>query len=149
MKLFTIEIISQDTVIHQDTAESVTAPAQEGEVTILAHHAPLFTKLNPGRIIVRKAGKEIELVTGSGFIDVSQQNRVTILVDRAARADEIDVRQSEAAKRRAEELLHNREKLSKTEILRAEALLKKAVLELKVARTKRRHHQLFTPPSQE
>lgn len=148
MKLFSLEIITQDTVIYQDTAESVTAPASEGEITILAHHAPLFTMLNPGRIIVRKAGKETEIVTGSGFVDVSPQNRVTVLVDRASRAEDIDIREAEAAKHRAEELLSQRDKFSRTEVIRAEASLRKAVLELRVARSKRRHHPIFSHPSE-
>lgn len=138
MELFNLEVITQESVLYQGTAESVTAPASEGEVTILAHHAPLFSKINPGQIIIRKTGKETNLVTGAGFIDVSPQNKVTILVDSAVRADEIDIRKAEEAKIKAQEKLKDREKLSKTETIRAEASLRKAVLELKVSRRRRR-----------
>ena len=145
MELFSLEVISQETVIYQDTAESVTANASEGEVTILAHHTPFFSKLTTGKIAIRKAGEKTELVTGSGFIDVSPENKVTILVDSAVRADEIDMRKAEEAKNRAQELL--KQKISRTEILRAEASLKKAVLELKVARSRKHHAQPFSPLS--
>ncbi|MCH7951862.1 ATP synthase F1 subunit epsilon [Patescibacteria group bacterium] len=145
MKLFSLEIITQETVIYQDTAESVTAPASEGEVTILAHHAPLFSKIDPGQITIRKGEQKLAMVTGTGFIDVSPDNKVTILVDSATRLDEIDIRRAEEAKQRADELLNQKDKLSRTEILRAEASLRKAVLELKVSRTRRRRAQPFSP----
>lgn len=137
MSIFSLEIISQETVIYQDTADSVTAPASEGEVTILSHHAPFFSKIDPGKIKVRKSGKEFEIITGSGFIDVSPDNKVTILADSATRVEDIDLAKAQEAKRRAEELLDKQEKLSKTEILLAEASLRKAVLELKAAHGKR------------
>ncbi|OGY18389.1 MAG: ATP synthase F1 subunit epsilon [Candidatus Chisholmbacteria bacterium RIFCSPLOWO2_01_FULL_50_28] len=142
MELFSLEVISQDTVLYQDTAESVTAYASEGAVTILAHHTPFFSSLNTGTITVRKGDQTIELVTGAGFIDVSSENTVTILVDSAVRAEEIDIRKAEEAKTRAEELLKQR--VSRTEILLAEASLKKAVLELKVARARKHHGQTFS-----
>lgn len=148
MELFSLEIITQETVIFQDTAESVTAPASEGEVTILAHHAPFFSKLNPGRITIRKAGKETDLVTGTGFIDVAPENRVTILVDSATRAEEIDIRKAQEAKLRAEGLLKEQAKLSRTEFLRAEASLRKALLELKIARARRRTARPFPTESE-
>jgi F-type H+-transporting ATPase subunit epsilon len=137
MKLFTLEIITQETVLYQDTAQSITAPASEGEVTILAHHAPFFSKINPGQITIRKGKVETNIITGRGFIDVSPDNKVTLLVDSATRASEIDIRKAEEAKLRAEELLSEKAKLSKTEIIRAEASLRKAVLELKVSRRKK------------
>ena len=147
MKLFDLEVITQETVIYHNTAESVTAPASEGEVTILAHHAPFFSKVNPGQITVRKAGENFEFLIGEGFIDVSSQNHVSILVDSATRVDQIDMRKAEEAKLRAEELLNQKDKYSKTEIMRAEASLKKAVLELKVSRSRRRHPQTFSSQS--
>jgi F-type H+-transporting ATPase subunit epsilon len=143
MELFKLEVITQEKVIYQDTADSVTAPASEGEVTILAHHAPFFSKINPGEITIRKGDKKHNLVVGSGFIDVSPENKVTILVDSASRVEDIDIRQAEEARRKAEDLLQEREKLSRTEILRAEASLRKAVLELKVARRSKRHSPTF------
>ncbi len=147
MELFDLEVITQETVMFQDSAESVTAPASEGEVTILAHHAPFFSKINPGQITIRKSGKQTELVIGEGFIDVSSENKVTILADRAVRVEEIDMRKAEEAKRKAQETLEQKDKLSRTEVLRAEASLRKAVLEIKVAHRRRRSPSPFSPTS--
>lgn len=147
MELFDLEVITQETVMFQDSAESVTAPASEGEVTILAHHAPFFSKINPGQITIRKSGKETELVIGEGFIDVSSENKVTILADRAVRIEEIDMRKAEEAKRKAEEMLEQKDKLSRTEVLRAEASLRKAVLEIKATHRRRKSPSPFSPTS--
>lgn len=147
MELFSLEIITQETVIYQDTAEAVTAPASEGEVTILSHHAPFFSKIDPGKITVRKGEKETPIITGKGFIDVAPNNKVTILVDSATRVDDIDITEAQAAKQRAEKMLSEKDKLSRTEIIQAEASLKKAVLELKVKRSRKHKHQAFSSES--
>lgn len=147
MELFNLEVISQETVLYQGTAQSVTASASEGVVTILAHHTPFFSRLTTGTITIRKGDQITELVTGAGFIDVSSENTVTILVDSAIRAEEIDLRKAQEAKTRAEELLKQR--MSRTEIILAEASLKRAVLELKVARARKHHGQPFSPPSED
>lgn len=143
MELFDLEVITQDTVMFQGSAESLTAPASEGEVTILAHHTPFFSKINPGQITIRKAQKETQLIIGEGFIDVSADNKVTILADSAKRIDEIDMQKAQEAKQRAEDLLENKEKFSKTEVLRAEASLRKAVLEIKASTRKRKTSSPF------
>jgi len=137
-----LDIITQEKKVYQDEVDSVTAPASEGEVTILPRHIPLFTRLNPGEITLKKGSQETHIVVTGGFMDVSFPNKVTILADAAARAEEIDVKKAEEAKRRAEELLE--QKLSRQEMLVVEASLRKAVLELKVARrTRRRSHTPF------
>ena len=92
------------------------------------------------------ACKITNIVTGSGFIDVSPNNKVTILADSAVRADDIDIKKAQDAKRRAEKMLLDKERLSKTEILSADASLRKAVLELKVGR--RKHTKYHSSPSQ-
>jgi F-type H+-transporting ATPase subunit epsilon len=58
-------------------------------------------------------------------------NRVTILADSADRADEIDEARAEAARKRAEELLSGQQ--SDRDIKIAEAELRKALVQLKVA----------------
>lgn len=145
MELFKLEIVTQDTIIYQDTAESVTAPASEGEVTILAHHAPFFSRINPGQITIRKGEKTTQIVVGRGFIDVSPDNIVSILIDSATRMEDIDAEKAQKARERAEKLLAERVKLSRTEIVRAEASLRKAVLELKLARKKSARQSPFSP----
>jgi F-type H+-transporting ATPase subunit epsilon len=61
--------------------------------------------------------------------------RVTILADTAYRAEEIDEERAEEARRRAEERIAQRQ--SDQDLAMAEAELRKALVELKVAQLKK------------
>jgi F-type H+-transporting ATPase subunit epsilon len=54
-----IHIAKVNGILYSGEADSLTAPAAEGEVTILAHHVPLVTTLKPGRLTVKQAGQDI------------------------------------------------------------------------------------------
>lgn len=73
--------ISQiDKVLFSGEAESVTVPGKGGEMTVLAHHMPLITTLNAGKIIVKqKEGEPKEYSLTSGFLEVGK-NETVILV---------------------------------------------------------------------
>lgn len=74
------------------------APGSEGELGIMANHAPLMTELRPGEIRATHADgrttSHIVVISG-GFMEVTQQG-TTILADYAERADEIDISRAEA-----------------------------------------------------
>ena len=129
-----LDIITPERVVYSDDVEMVIVPGVEGELGILPHHAPLFTKVKPGEITIKKADKEIYLAITGGFLEVLG-NKVTILADYAIRAEEIEEKMAEEAKRRAEEAM--REKKSKEELVIAEAELRRALLELRVARRRK------------
>lgn len=76
------------TVYSGDTPR-VTAPTVTGEVTILEHHEPYVTILEPGllryvAIVPHGAGttekEEVLTITG-GFLEVRDNNEVRILAD--------------------------------------------------------------------
>jgi F-type H+-transporting ATPase subunit epsilon len=134
MSRIKLSIVTQEKIVLEEMVDEVIAPATEGEVAILPQHIPLFTKLNPGEIKIKKEGKFSHFVTAGGFMDVNN-NLVTILADSAVRADEIDMAKAQEAKKRAEQLLT--QKLSKIDFTKAEASLRKALIELKIAQ--RRH----------
>jgi len=138
-----LEIITPERVVYSDDVDSVMAPGIEGELGILPHHTPLFTQIKPGEIKIKKRGEEFFLAVTGGFLDVAPQSKVTILADYAIRSEEIEIARAEEAKKRAEELM--REKKSEQEFIFAEAELRKALLELKVAH--RRKAPKGTAPS--
>ncbi|OGV93450.1 ATP synthase F1 subunit epsilon [Microgenomates group bacterium RIFCSPLOWO2_01_FULL_47_10] len=133
----TLQIITQESHLLTDIVDSVTAPTVMGEITILPHHISLFTRLDAGEVRYTKAGKEIDYVVSGGFMEVSGGNTVTILADSAIHADEINIAKAEAAKQRAESLL--KEKTSQRDLLLAEADLRRAMMEIKVAKKRRRN----------
>ena len=76
-------------------AELVIAVGTEGEEGILPSHAPFLTALKPGllRANVRDGAvgiKRLELATSEGFLQ-ALPGKVTVLVDAAFSADEVDI----------------------------------------------------------
>jgi len=136
-----LDIITQEKPTFSGTVEAITAPASEGEVTILPKHIPLFTKLAPGEVKILQKDRWTNLAVAGGFMDVAPGSQVTILADSAVRIEEINVAKAEEAKQKAEARLKE-QKLSKREFALATADLRRAVLELHVARKYRRRSQL-------
>lgn len=134
MKKLTLEILTQESRVFSGEADLILAPASDGQIGILPGHISLLTRLNPGEMFIFH-GPQIEvLALGGGLLDV-HNNEVSVLADSAIRAEEIDIYKVEEAKKKAEETL--KQKLSTREYVLAEADLRQAVMELKVAR--RRH----------
>ena len=52
-----VDIVSAETSIYSGQAERVIIPAQEGELCVLARHAPLLTELKPGLIVIFLKGE--------------------------------------------------------------------------------------------
>lgn len=54
-----IHIAKVNGVLWSGDARELTAPAREGEVTVLMGHVPLVTTLRPGRLVVRDQSGEL------------------------------------------------------------------------------------------
>jgi len=92
-------------VLHAEVQE-LTAPGVLGEFGVLPGHVPFVTALQPGVVAYRDAqGDQIRaLAVGGGFVEIVG-DRVTILVDTAEPAEEIDTGRAEAARERAAQRL--------------------------------------------
>lgn len=99
-----IEVVTAERMVVQDTADDVQIPGRDGYLGILPGHAPLITELAVGEISYRHGGETKRISVAWGFAEVLP-NKVTILAERAERADEIDVNRAQAAKQRAEDAL--------------------------------------------
>lgn len=131
-KTFKIEVITPERTVLTQEVVSLVVPAMEGELGIMADHAPLIAELAIGEIWFRDPNGEVtRLATSGGFLEV-RENTVRILVDTAERAEEIDVVRAEEARKRAEARLRSREE--GVDLARAEAALKRAIVRLKVAK---------------
>jgi F-type H+-transporting ATPase subunit epsilon len=125
-----VQIITPEKIIYNDDVDMIVIPGSEGDLGILPHHVPLFTQVRPGELKVKKGNVEFYMAITGGFADITGQE-VTILADYAVRAEEIEEKRVEEAMKRAEEAM--REKKSETDFALAEADLRRALLELKVA----------------
>ena len=92
-----VELVAADRVVWSGDATIVIARTTEGEVGILANHAPLMSLMVPGVVEVRSDGGDtIRAAVDSGFLSVAG-NRVSILAEQAALADDIDAGQAQRA----------------------------------------------------
>jgi F-type H+-transporting ATPase subunit epsilon len=130
-KKFTLEIVTPERIVLKEKVVSVVVPGSEGELGIMADHAPLMAELAIGVISIRYPdGQTDRGATSGGFMEV-RENTVRILADAAERAEEIDKARAEEAKRRAEERIRSRQE--DVDLARAEAALKRAIARLRVA----------------
>src|SRR5256885_14124403 len=84
-----LEVITPERAVYEDDVDMVIAPASEGYVGILPHHAPLFTTLGPGEFRVKRGGVEEILAVFGGVMDV-RADRVVVLTEAAGAAEGID-----------------------------------------------------------
>src|ERR1700737_179922 len=98
--------VSVERSLFEGDVEYVIANGADGELGVLARHAPLMTNLKPGPLRIQKeiGGPEEVLFVGGGFLEVLP-DRVTVLADVAEHAEEISVERAEEARRRAQEKL--------------------------------------------
>jgi len=78
-----IRVISPTRAVFDGGAESVVAPAHDGEVGILRGHAPMVTLLGEGVVTVRGGGETQEFQVSRGFLQVLNDD-VTVLAEQAA-----------------------------------------------------------------
>src|SRR6476661_3216568 len=132
----TLQIITPERVVYEDGGvDSVTLPGSEGQLTVLPRHAPLMTALQPGELVVRKSGDEVEIALSGGFLEV-RNDKVTVLADTAERSEEIDAARAEEAKQRAAAQLATRE--GDIDVAFVMAALHRAEARLKVVERRRR-----------
>jgi F-type H+-transporting ATPase subunit epsilon len=67
--------------------DEVIVPGAEGEFGVLAGHTPFMSALKPGTLRYRTGGTTQALSIGAGLVEVTGQNRVVVLTDRASTSD--------------------------------------------------------------
>ena len=89
MATFTFELVSPERVLFSGAVDAVVLPASEGDMTVLAGHAPMMTTLKTGFLIVGNgSGNGSRVLVRGGFADVNQTG-LTVLAERALPAEEL------------------------------------------------------------
>ncbi len=105
MNTFRVEIVSAEEEMFSGNAQKLFVTGVQGEMEILANHAPLLTSLLPGPVwVLREDNEEDAFVILGGFLEV-QPKVAIILADSAMRATDIDEAAAMAAKKSAEALI--------------------------------------------
>src|SRR6202790_4713369 len=101
---FELRVVSVERSLFEGEVEFIIANGADGELGVLARHAPLMTVLKPGPLRIQETigGTEQVLFVGGGFLEVLPE-RVTVLADVAEHADEISLERAEEARRRAQD----------------------------------------------
>ncbi|TRC92775.1 F0F1 ATP synthase subunit epsilon [Mesorhizobium sp. WSM4303] len=87
---FQFELVSPERLLVSEQVEAVVIPGAEGEMTVLAHHAPVMTTIKPGVVTVKTAGgKEERYVVFGGFADILPSG-CTLLAESAVAVGDID-----------------------------------------------------------
>ncbi len=137
MTMLSLKIVSQTRqILEISEVSQIIAPSSEGEITILPHHVPLVTKLETGEIRYKLHGKEETVIVSQGFLTIDPEGAVTIMVDAGAHEREVSLEKAEAAIKKAEEIITKT--TNQRELMLAEASLKRAMLEQRLAQRTRR-----------
>ncbi len=111
--------------------DEITATGSLGEFGVLPGHAPFLTSLKIGELSYRHGGITDHLALNWGYFEV-EDDKVTILVETAELADEIDLVRARAALTRAEEAMRKLLPEDK-EFRKYELALERALIRVQVA----------------
>jgi F-type H+-transporting ATPase subunit epsilon len=132
-----VDVVSAEEQIFSGEAEFVALPGESGELGIYPMHTPLITRIRPGAVRIKMPGRSDEefVFVAGGILEV-QPKGVTVLADTAIRGADLDEAKAQEAKRRAEELMLNKD--SQIDYAKAQAELATAIAQL-AAIAKLRH----------
>ncbi|HEY4583411.1 MAG TPA: F0F1 ATP synthase subunit epsilon [Lysobacter sp.] len=137
MATFRCDIVSAEEEIFHGEATLLVATGEMGELGIAPKHAPLITRLKPGKVVVTLPnGEQLDFAVSGGILEV-QPTVVTVLADTAVRAQDIDEAAVRAAKDEAERMLANRSE--QMDVAEAQAKLAEAMAQLQALERLRRN----------
>lgn len=87
---YKFELVSPERLLISEQVESVVIPGTEGEMTVMAKHAPVMTTVKPGVVTVKPvSGPEQRYVVFGGFADILPEG-CTLLAESAVAVKDID-----------------------------------------------------------
>ena len=132
MGRLSLEIVTPERVLVSREVDMVIAPGSEGEFGVLPGHVLFLSGIVPGELRYTSGAEKESMVVTTGFAEVSN-DQVSILVDAAEKASDIDTERAQRAMERAKERLAKERGTEEIDFMRAEAALKRAIIRIKVA----------------
>ena len=127
-----LEVVTPEKVMVSQEVDIVVAPGTMGEFGVLEGHVPFLTGIEPGELRFSSGSQTERFLVTTGFSEVSD-NKVSILVDAAEKATEIDLERARKAMERAKERLAQDRGREDVDFLRAGAALKRAIVRIRIA----------------
>ena len=75
-----VTVISPEAAVYNGEADSVVAPAYDGEVGFLPRHAPFMTLLGKGILQVRRGSETLRFAVQGGFLQ-TVNNTVRVVAE--------------------------------------------------------------------
>ena len=87
---FKFELVSPEQLLVSTEVTSVVVPGSEGDMTVMANHAPTMTTIRPGIVsFTGDDGKEERFVVFGGFADILPEG-CTVLAEKAIHVDDMN-----------------------------------------------------------
>ena len=132
-----LELVTPYRLVLSQEVDEVTAPGTLGEFGVLPGHTPLLTTLKVGELTYRQGPDLFHVAVNWGYVEV-ENDTVTVLVETAELADQIDMERAQAALGRAQEALKKLSQEDK-EFKVMEGALERALIRVQVAGRKSSH----------
>jgi F-type H+-transporting ATPase subunit epsilon len=86
---FILDLVTPERTLFSGSVEELVAPGLLGEFGVLPGHANMLAELTAGRLVYRDGSGEKLMVASGGFAEVTGE-RVTVLLDGAVYAEDLD-----------------------------------------------------------
>lgn len=129
-----LELVTPYKQVLSEDVDEVTAPGTLGEFGVLPGHTTLLTTLKIGELTYRQGNQSYHVAVNWGYVEV-EDDTMTVLVETAEPADEIDLERAKAALGRAEAALKTLDPGDK-QFKIMECALERALIRVQVARRK-------------
>ena len=87
---FKFDLVSPERLLVSESVESVVIPGTEGEMTVMANHAPVMTTIKPGVVTVKPLSGAVQrFVVFGGFADILPSG-CTLLAEEAVAVENIN-----------------------------------------------------------
>lgn len=126
-----LELVTPYKKVLSEEVDEITASGSLGEFGVLPGHAPFLTSLKIGELSYKQSGAVQHMALNWGYFEI-EDDKVTVLVETAERADEIDLERATSAFGRAEAALKHISPEDK-EFRVEEAAVERALIRMQVA----------------
>lgn len=134
MNTIRLKVITPRKIVIDKQVSFVSVPTADGEITILPHHAHLFSLLIEGIVKIKKDGDEDVLAIGGGYLETNGET-VTVLVSRAYGQGEIDRDLTDKAVEEAKHILSK--SIDEKERAEAMSILRRSVIDSKLMKRRK------------
>lgn len=134
MKTFDLTVVTPERISFEGQARSLSLPAWEGSMGVLAGHQSALVLLREGIVAIRAydAEEALTISISGGFVEILPR-KIVLFAETAELAQEVDEERARIALERARAMLKaGQARLEDVDIEKAQAALRRALVRLKV-----------------